>query len=390
MQYNSLIRELFNDAVEVGRNVRNISKNLNKYMQVGVLVAGIGTTAYFGDVACANKTESYIRSPVIEQQATPTPEPTATCTPLPTGTSIRELTQTYTSVPTAAPTPDPYVMNALDPTVRGYIEKQPWYLDGINEREFQLLKFLGDANKSTGRDRRLPLVIVPEGSSVRYIGFDVDRQMRVLENGLYDYVQLQGKEILLVISSINPLQRSQAEGTINMAKKYSPQVDAFVGGRYSFYFLHVEIETSANFNYSSGANIFLRRGFATRSKSFAHENVHNYQNYRYPKWYKEGIADLIAIHLTGDSVQAYGQFFTGEKIRLEASEGNAQAASGYVFLKEVFDVIGPDVMSAATNEIFTDTKSGQQVLDIILKHTADEKKGSVKAIYAKWVEGYTP
>ncbi len=47
-------------------------------------------------------------------------------------------------------------------------------------------------------------------------------------------------------------------------------------------------------------------------------------------------------------------------------------------------------MLAATKEIFTGSKSGQQILDIFLEHAPDEEKNSVRSIFTKWVEGYSP
>ncbi len=379
---------LFDGARSIARNIPTYAMKYVAYPVAG-FVLGV---AVLGGVACG-KSESYAKPPAIEQQATPTTTyPTATPSPVPTAT--------YTPVPPTA-TPDPYTTrlnvatSALDPTVREYVLGQPWFQDGVDEREFLLLGFLGDANKSVGIDRRLPSVFVSGGM---YRGFDSDRQKRVLENGLYDYVQLQKGEVLVVISSDDPqLQRSGAEGTISMAKRYLPQVDDFVGGRYPYNYLHVQIDNIiGGSNYSNGSSIFLLRGDArpTRAKSFSHEIVHSYQ-FSYPVWFKEGIADLIAISITGDNTPSCGTVPIS-KINLEYNQSSSdsryclEAGNGYRFLLDVINLIDHNNKSAIIKDIFTSTKTGQQILDMILKNTPDGKKDAVKGIFAKWVEGYSP
>ena len=65
-----------------------------------------------------------------------------------------------------------------------------------------------------------------------------------------------------------------------------------------------------------------------------------------------------------------------------------QAATGYVMLKAVLDDVGPEALSAALHEILTTSRSGKEILDLILAHVPADGQERVKGIFARWVNGY--
>lgn len=412
---------LYEGAGEIGKRI-HIPKGAMKYIVAPAAALATGAILYFGGPKAIQAVRGYNPPPAQESSQVYEPdngpslvqvEPTATYTPEPpTPTSIPP---TATSVlPTATqvlptPTPDPaYLMrvnnslNALDPTVRDYVVGQNWYQDGVNEREFLLLGFLGDANRNyrlNGGAFDLPSVVV-DGSSgpIKFTGFDPNRQIRVLQNYLYDYVQLKDKGILIVVSSDNPqIQRSHVEGVINMAKQYTSRIDEVIGGEYPYSYMHFHIDINPVSSNVRGPNISLDTNRFLQPTYFIHESIHTFEPphpNRYPVWFSEGVAELVTFHLIGNRC-CYPT--TGTKIRLEAAAGtlareqySIEGGNGYGFLREVYNAIGSVNMLESVQEIFPNRKSGQQILEIILGHTPDEKKDIVRGIFAKWVEGYSP
>jgi hypothetical protein len=336
-------------------------------------------------------------------------------TPAPTQLSVadqarKDLAELQASKP-AAPTG----VAALAPDVQAAVKRQPWGQGPLDAPHKQLVDFLYDASQNlVGVRPDWPYVSRFVAGRFANTPFDADTEVKIVDQGLYDFIPTQSGSVVVVFSSADvDLTHDDVAPVLAGVRKWLPAVEKFVGHPFRTSYLHVQVAgLGAPYDASiqRGSNIFLDARLAqTPDFDFvlAHELTHTFLQLLpmdSRPWLTEGIADLVGGALTGTRVTGYTQAATGEPLptdinpafqpSLFSASYSQEAGNGSLFLFSILDAIGPDNMSKVVAGIHDDsggkTRHANDLFDIIRQNTPPDKKDTVEAIITKWTKRPLP
>lgn len=339
-----------------------------------------------------------------------TPSPTAT--PSPTVTPELTLEQRYKRdiEASASVRPAPVTgVDALSPDVREAVLRQPWAQDGFDANEKQLLEFLIDAAQNfVGVRMDWPYVTRLEKDRLVQTPFDTQREVRIVDSGVFDFVQLQKSTVVVVFSSDNPLTREEVAPLLAAVRKYLPRMEQYLGHEYRTNYLHIQLAFGdlPDISLERGSNVFLGwEGKLDRALEFVfvHEMAHSYLPllpWDARPWMREGMADLVAGALTGERITGYTQAASYKPLVTASDQFSPasfsrgyfeESGNGSLFLLEMLDVIGYDAMSKVVAGIHQDsqarTRRMTDILDLMRKNAPPGKATEVDAVIEKWTKG---
>jgi len=189
------------------------------------------------------------------------PAPTATPSPSPTPELTLEQRYKRDIEAAASVRPPPATgVNALLPEVREAVMRQPWAQDGFDDREKLLMDFMTEAAENfVGVRMDWPYVTRLENNQLVQTPFDAAREVRIIDSGVYDFVQLQKGTIVVVFSSDNPLTREEVAPLMAAVRKYLPRMEQFLGHEYRTNYLHIQLAFGdlPDISLERGSNVFL-------------------------------------------------------------------------------------------------------------------------------------
>ena len=286
--------------------------------------------------------------------------------------------------------------------------RQPWAQDGFDDREKLLMNFLFEASENVvGVRMDWPYVTRLEKDHLVQTPFDAAREVRIIDSGVYDYVQLQKGTIVVVFSSDNPITRQEVEPLLAAVRKYLPRMEQFLGHEYRTSYLHIQLAFGdlPDISLERGSNVFLGwEGKLDRGLEFVfvHEMAHSYLPllpWDARPWMREGMADLIAAALTGERITGYTQSASYMPIITTDQYGPGsftrayfeESGNGSLFLLEMLDLIGYDAMSKVVSGIHQDSQARSRrmtdIFDLMRKNAPPDKAAAVDAVIDKWTKG---
>ena len=289
-------------------------------------------------------------------------------------------------------------ISTLSLSLRDQVRASDWYQDGIDDRDRTLLAFLSDANRNTTANPNRPALQLPGVVSSR-LAFDAERLIDAIDSEAFAFVPLKAREVVVVAttgdSAAGPARRQRALG---MVAALLPQVEAMLGDvAYPYQYLHLQIDIDAESSHSVGPNVYLLPRHLTPG-TLSHELVHVYQG-GYPTWFVEGLADLVAVRITGDRNSGYIAAANGEPIQANAritssaqnDVRNREAGNGYLLLGALLDLAGQEPFRSGIAEVLRHpTMTGSDILATLLMHTPEELQPRVEALFRVRVANYTP
>lgn len=248
-------------------------------------------------------------------------------------------------------------LGSLQPRMLERLRDEGWFEDGISQYEASLLGILNN------------LVAVEE-------------QIAILEDGNHQPVELASRTIAVVYAGDEPELQAEAHAII---EEWMPQVEAFVG-EFRPVGLIVDLTQRPEVGAChAGGNAGFRPGhiglplpFCFQAGVLIHELAHVFIGGRYPVWFSEGVAEMVAYHFTGARSGYEGGV---GRIELEGSYPvfsqayYDQASAGSDFLEAVYDLAGPDETSSLIRDVGARSLSGHALLERILSMETSDQAG---------------
>jgi hypothetical protein len=266
---------------------------------------------------------------------------------------------------------------ALEEAQRG-----AWYVDGIDAAELEFLRLI--VSLSQGNRVQEPLALLQAFDQGRFVSGNI----RLDESGDKDIIVIGDSER-------TPAQLAPA---LDLVKKHAPEVERVAGVYKPRYLVAQVVElpdvcgqavsiAAGPGAYPDMPGVIKLNPTCVQASTTVHELAHVFVG-RGPTWFTEGIADLIAMRITGVSGGYYSRQGTG-LIELNGNPTPRTAASlnqgvlGSQLLVAANTLIGPEAMNAAIRDITSRVKgrTGQQILDTIAAHTPDDKKDRLEALF---------
>jgi hypothetical protein len=111
--------------------------------------------------------------------------------------------------------------------------------------------------------------------------------------------------------------------------------------------------------------VVLPADYCYQTQVLIHELAHAFIGGRYPTWFAEGVAEMVAYHFTGTRagyVGGQGNIeLEGRYLVISVPYGN-QAALGADFLEGLYDLAGPEETSAFLKDVSGRTMGGEALL----------------------------
>jgi hypothetical protein len=256
--------------------------------------------------------------------------------------------------------------------------EMPWFVDGIDETEIAVL---AAASAMSGRDQ--------EGAN---------QLVMDLQDGSFSQHALalnaSGEKVLILTTASRDLL-PELEAALPLMEQWAQPVEDF-GGFYEPRYVVVALEeesddlcgTAVSHRGDVPGVISLRSGCVDHITAI-HEIAHLMIGSG-PIWFAEGIADLAVLHLTGESssylardaaglIQLRGRWQAGEDF---TSAYFDQGALGARLLARIYQLIGPDKMSAIVSEVASGKypQEGDVILKLILDGTPEELQPQVMSL----------
>lgn len=236
-------------------------------------------------------------------------------------------------------------IGSLSPHVLTLLEAEDWFSDGIDSYEASLLGVINTL-------------------------LSVDEQIRLIQSEDHKPLPLSTGNVAAVYLGDDPILIERAH---EVASSWMLQIEAFVG---EFRPVGLVIDTTpvsdaeachtADGGGSRPGRIALPSEYCYQSPVLIHELAHAFIGGRYPTWFAEGVAEVVAYHLTGTragyeggqgTIEVEGRYFV-----LSAPYRN-QAALGADFLERLYDLAGEAEMSGFLEDVAGQSMSGEDLLN---------------------------
>ncbi len=277
--------------------------------------------------------------------------------------------QTYEEDPSLLTAVRIDAMGSLSPHVLELLKTKDWFNDGIDSYEASLLGVINTL-------------------------LSVTEQINVIESDDYQRLPLSTGDIAVVYFGDPKLDARAQE----VASAWMDKIEAFVG---EFRPIGLVIDTTpisgadACHTGSGGGNrpgrISLPAPFCFQAPVIIHELTHAFVGGNYPTWFTEGVAELVAYHLTGARagyLEAEGTIELNSRYVVLSGPYTNQAGLGARFLVSLYDLAGADQMSSLIKDVAGRTLSGDDLLARIRQIKVDDPQQLDDLINRSF--GFTP
>jgi hypothetical protein len=235
------------------------------------------------------------------------------------------------------------------------LEVEAWFSDGIDSYEASLLAVLNTL-------------------------LSVDEQLRLLQSNDHRPLPLRDGDIAAVYLGDDPELIERAHAVISA---WMEEIEGFVG---EFRPAGLVIDTTpvedaeachtGDGGGSRPGRIALPSEFCFQTPVLIHELAHAFIGGRYPTWFAEGVAELVAHHFTGSragyltgegAIEVEGRYFV-----LSDAYRN-QAALGANFLEALYNLAGAEETSVFLKDIAGKTLSGEELLQRVRQMQVEDR-----------------
>lgn len=236
-------------------------------------------------------------------------------------------------------------IGSLSPRILDLLQAEAWFSDGIDSYEASLLAVLNTL-------------------------LSVDEQLRLLQSDNHRHLALASGDVAAVYLGDDPQLIDRAH---EVAAAWMQEIEGFVG---EFRPVGLVIDTTpvddaeACHTGDGGGirpgRIALPSEFCFQTPVLIHELAHAFIGGRYPTWFAEGVAELVAYHFTGaragyengqGTIDVEGRYF------VLSSPYRNQAALGADFLEALYNFAGVEETSSFLKDVAGRTLSGQDLLN---------------------------
>ena len=264
--------------------------------------------------------------------------------------------QTYVTDPEELTSARIDAVGSLSPHVLELLEAENWFSDGIDSYEASLLGVINTL-------------------------LSVDEQLRLLESDNHRRLPLADGDIAAVYLGGD---RELIERAHAVASAWMQPIETFVG---EFRPVGLVIDTTpiadedachtADGGGSRPGRIALPSDFCFQTPVLIHELAHAFIGGRYPTWFAEGVAEVVAYHFTGTragyvggegNIEVEGRYF------VLSPQYRNQAARGADFLEALYNLAGPDEMSSFITDVAGQALDGEDLLARVREMQVDDPR----------------
>jgi hypothetical protein len=264
--------------------------------------------------------------------------------------------------------------------------EQPWYADGFEAAEAISLRAVFQTYTVSLEDWRAPQIGPVLASTIAY---ELTATLELAESGT----------VVVLVSADDPALGRTA---LDLAVRWLPEVEA-VTGAFPYSFLHITVtelyELYAGLSYDEF--IALAPDSVTEDVVI-HELTHSTLYGIFPTWFEEGFAHFMEYFLT-DRLDEGEAYFLGQVSELDAQpvlnvgakpgfgfyDYILDRATGFLFVKGLYDINGIDEVVATIRSLRTKTFSDQELLRRLIETTDPDRRAALEAYVCQNVIGTT-
>jgi len=267
-----------------------------------------------------------------------------------------------------------------------FATEQAWYADGFDAAEAIGLRGVFQTYTVSLEDWRAPQIGPVLASTIAY---ELTATLELPESGT----------VVVLVSADDPALGRTA---LDLAVQWLPEVEA-VTGAFPYSFLHITItelfELYAGLSYDEF--ISLAPDSVTEDVVI-HELTHSTLYGIFPTWFEEGFAHFMEYYLT-DTLPEGEAYFLGQMAELDAEpvlnvgakpgfdfyDYIIDRATGFLFIKGLYEVNGIEAVVETIRSLRTKTFSDQQLLARLIETDDADRRAALEDYVCRTVIGAT-
>ena len=264
-----------------------------------------------------------------------------------------------------------------------FASEQGWYSDGLDPAEARGLRGAFQAYEKSLTNKYGP-TIGPILAST-------------LEFGLFEAVELEAGELVVVVSAEDP---EVGRTVIEKSVAWLPQIEELVGA-YPYSFLHLMVTDLDEFFAGLSYDEFIAIGpDYVDDETIVHELTHSTMYGSFPTWFEEGFAHFVEFYMTETLPEgvasnqedlAYLGFDDALYVgfyRDTSLEGYLpERMQGFLFMNSVYEKNGIDGLIGTVREIRTKSLSDQELLRVFVASGTKEEQRRIEEHFCEKVIG---
>jgi hypothetical protein len=261
-----------------------------------------------------------------------------------------------------------------------YAAEQPWYNDGLDEREARGLRGAFQAYEKSLTNKYGP-AIGPVLSTT-------------LQFGLFEPIELpEGGEMIVVVSADDP---AVGQTVLTKSVEWLPKIEALVGA-YPYSFLHLMVTEIGDVYAGLSYDEFIAIDPAhVTDEVIVHELTHSTMYGSFPAWFEEGFAYFVGYHMTGvleQNVQEAEAALGGRYLFVGAYRDTSdvgyirEQVEGMLFMNSVFELNGIDALIGTVRQVRTKSLSDQELLRAFVSYGTTEQQRRMEEHFCEFVVG---
>lgn len=260
-----------------------------------------------------------------------------------------------------------------------FASEQGWYSDGLDVGEARGLRGAFEAYEKSLTNKYGPTIGPVLATTLEY--------------GLFEAIDLEGGELIVVVSADDPeVGRTVIEKSI----EWLPQIEALVGP-YPYSFLHLMVtdigEVYAGLSYDE----FIAIGpDYVNDETIVHELTHSTMYGSFPTWFEEGFAYFVGYYMTGaleENVQLAKDALGGTQLYVGPYRDTSdigflrEQVEGMLFMNGVYELNGIDALIGTVQQIRTKSLSDQELLRTFVSYGTVEEQRRMEDYFCENVVG---
>ncbi|HEU0073563.1 MAG TPA: hypothetical protein VFS30_06090 [Dehalococcoidia bacterium] len=260
-----------------------------------------------------------------------------------------------------------------------FASEQGWYGDGLEIGEARGLRGAFEAYEKSLTNKYGPTIGPVLATTLEY--------------GLFEAIDLEGGELIVVVSADDP---EVGRTVIEKALNWLPQIEELVGP-YPYSFLHLMVtdigEVYAGLSYDEF--IAIAPDYVD-DETIVHELTHSTMYGSYPAWFEEGFAYFVGYYMTDtleENVQLAKDALGGTWLYVGAYRDTSdigflrEQIEGMLFMNGVYEINGIDALIGTVRQIRTKSLSDQELLRTFVSYGTGEEQRRMEAYFCENVVG---
>lgn len=260
-----------------------------------------------------------------------------------------------------------------------FASEQDWYSDGLDVEEARGLRGAFEAYEKSLTNKYGPTIGPVLATTLEY--------------GLFEAIDLEGGELIVVVSADDP---EVGRTVIDKSIEWLPQIEALVGP-YPYTFLHLMVTDIGEFYAGLSYDEFIAIApDYVDDETIVHELTHSTMYGSFPTWFEEGFAYFVGYYMTDaleENVQAATDALGGAWLYVGAYRDTSDAGffreqvEGMLFMNGVYELNGIDALIGTVREIRTKSLSDQELLRTFVSYGTTEQQRRMEDYFCENVVG---